>query len=269
MEPHDVIGGVIDAGEYAALDAFQASWREHNGGDPPMVWDVGANVGDYALCVLRRLPTAHVWAFEPQKGAYSTLARTFAEAANVRCGNIGLSSEDHEGLLHKTSHPACYLASTVPQSGHRLGVQINTTEPAQFVAGANLMEREGVKCIDWLKLDTEGHELEVLRGFGDRLVHDVQVVQFEYNLAAVERGIRFMDLWTQVTPMFEVYRLDEDGTVTFLPEYDEGQEGDKGGAQRNYLCVHIECDWFAWEKDRPVGTADCRPGFERDTGEAA
>jgi hypothetical protein len=81
--------------------------------------------------------------------------------------------------------------------------------------------------------------------------------------------VRFLDLWNMVCPMFEVYRLDEDGTVTYLPEYDAAQEGDEGGSQRNYLGVHIECEWFAFEKDRPVGTADCRPEFERDTGEAA
>lgn len=263
--------GVIDAGEFGALDAFAASWREYNGDQQqPVVWDVGANIGEYAHAVIRRFPEGvRVIAFEPQAGAYSVLEDGLAASDSWVPMNIGLSSEFGHGKLYKTSHPCCYLASTVRQSDDRLGVNITSIEEVKFFTGEQVMAQSGVGHIDWLKIDVEGHELEVLRGFGDMLVHEIEVVQFEYNAAAVERGIRVLDLWNMICPMFEVYRLDPDGTVTFIPEYDEGEEGSTHGGQRNYLGVHIECDWFRWEKDRPIRTRDCRQEFERDTGEAA
>lgn len=265
----DVIGGVIDAGEYRALDAFRASWPYIP--SRPIVWDVGANVGDYSTSVLRRFPHAVLWAFEPQSGAHRTLSERLAsfpathDSRPIRrtALNVGLSSENHTDLLHKTGHPACYLASIVPQSGERLGVSIDHTEEARFFTGDRMMRMEGVGHIDWLKIDVEGHEYAVLDGFADTL-STVGVVQAEYNDAAVERGIRFRDLWDRLVPQFEVYRLDVDGTVTEVEE--PGAE--EGGGQRNYVGVNTECEWFRW--DRPAATADSRQDFEHaSTGEAA
>lgn len=265
----DVIGGVIDAGEYRALDAFRASWPYIP--SRPVVWDVGANVGDYSTSVLRRFPHAVLWAFEPQSGAHRTLLERLAsfptapDSRPVRrvALNFGLSSEAQTALLHKTYHPACYLASMVPQSGARVGVSIDHTEEARFLTGAALMPMECVDHIDWLKIDVEGHECAVLDGFADRL-STVGVVQAEYNDAAVERGIMFRDLWDRLVPQFEVYRLDVDGTVTEV----EDPESEEGGEQRNYVGVNTECEWFRW--DRPAATADSRQDFEHaSTGEAA
>jgi hypothetical protein len=46
----------------------------------PVVFDVGANVGDYALLVKRHISEATVYAFEPAGSIYNELVRRVAMA---------------------------------------------------------------------------------------------------------------------------------------------------------------------------------------------
>lgn len=54
--------------------------------------------------------------------------------------------------------------------------------PAQMIRGDEFCQENGIDHIDFLKIDTEGHDLNVLRGFGGMLTSGaISVIQFEYN----------------------------------------------------------------------------------------
>lgn len=59
--------------------------------------------------------------------------------------------------------------------------------------GDGYMKEKDISQIDFLKIDTEGHELEVLKGFGDRL-SDVQIIQFEYGGTYLDSKIHLKDV---------------------------------------------------------------------------
>ena len=58
---------------------------------------------------------------------------------------------------------------------------------------ASYMAEKSVDVVDFLKIDTEGHELQVLFGFGDRL-KDVKIVQFEYGGTYVDTKIKLIEV---------------------------------------------------------------------------
>ena len=49
-----------------------------------------------------------------------------------------------------------------------------------ITTGQLYMEKNGITSIDFLKIDTEGYELRVVKGFGD-LIRRVHRIQFEYG----------------------------------------------------------------------------------------
>lgn len=242
---------VIDAGERRALDCFARSWRKNRPADVfpgPVVWDVGANVGDYAREVLDRLPHARLFAFEPQRGAHAQLEQYLDSRAadvdgSVAAFNCGLSDEECVADLHKANHVASYHASIYERSSELAGIAIDTTEQARFFKGYDIARAYGVTQIDWLKIDVEGHELAVLDGL-DTFIWppETGVIQFEYNSAAVEQGIPFRDFWNKLAPAYELIRLDEDGSARWVIDYEDWSE--EGDGQRNYLAVCHDCDWF-------------------------
>ena len=71
-----------------------------------------------------------------------------------------------------------------------------------------------LKHITFLKIDTEGHELEVLNGFAEKL-HMVDIVQFEYGGTYKDSNIKFSDVFDKLRQNgFEYfYYLVENGMV--------------------------------------------------------
>src|SRR3989449_907100 len=58
------------------------------------VFDVGANVGDWARLAAAQLPAATVYAFEIIPATFEQLVQATRDKPSVRCFNVGLGNED-------------------------------------------------------------------------------------------------------------------------------------------------------------------------------
>ena len=157
--------------------------------EPLCVFDVGANIGNWtaSLCDLTRANDRNltVHAFEPSPATYSRLADRYdSPRANcqVLCRDLALSS--NIGVM------PFYLGD--PEAGtNSLSPSIlrksQTTEEVQTGTVDDYSRSEKITRIHFLKIDTEGQDLEVLYG-AQRLLSDgkVDIVQFEYNWRWIE-----------------------------------------------------------------------------------
>ena len=50
------------------------------------------------------------------------------------------------------------------------------------------------QIIDYVKIDVEGHELDVLEGFGD-LIYKIKLIQFEFGGCNIDTRTFFQDFW--------------------------------------------------------------------------
>lgn len=151
-------------------------------GTPVQVFDVGANRGDWTGALLtaaeqcgRTHVTVH--AFEPSMHTYSLL-RAALTGQPVKVHQCAVSDHVGEAVLTVIA-PAAGTNSLNPDvaaSRDAATEVVPTTTLDAFAA-----ERDIVR-IHLLKIDTEGHDLNVLRGAGGLLTEQrVDVVQFEYN----------------------------------------------------------------------------------------
>jgi len=148
--------------------------------DPRVVLDVGANVGSWTSIALRAFPSATVHAFEPIEATYAKLVATHGSTPRVVTSNVALTSNDAGPLTMWTGSDST-LASTVKQP-NRPGQETSV----QSASGDAYCRQAGIDHIDLLKVDTEGHDLEVLRGFTGLIESGgIDVIQFEFTLFAV------------------------------------------------------------------------------------
>lgn len=79
---------------------------------------------------------------------------------------------------------------------------------------SSYIDEKDLNHITFLKIDTEGHELEVLNGFAEKL-HMVDIVQFEYGGTYKDSNIKFSDVFDKLRQNgFEYfYYLVENGMV--------------------------------------------------------
>lgn len=197
----------------------------------PVVFDVGANVGDYSLSVLRYLPSAKVYAFEPSEAVYGKLLETINEselAENILPRNIGFS--DSEKIVEFYSYTVeGQEVSLLSSIDVRLPTQVvdvktHSSEQIRVRTVDGFCSEENIDHIDFLKLDVEGHELAVLRGAREMLDKGaVSIIQFEFGPANIYSRTYFYDFWSLLSGAYAIYRIIP-GSIVPIRYYGEHNE---------------------------------------------
>jgi FkbM family methyltransferase len=180
--------------------------------EAPVVFDVGANVGDYARLAHRHLPRAAIYSFEPSRAVYEQLARNVAGEGGVRPFNLGLSDEAKSVELYSYTVEG-EEQSLISSIDRRLPtqvvrVEVSATERVEVRTLDDFCAEQGVARIDFLKLDVEGHELAVLRGARRMLeAGAVSMIQFEFGPANIYSRTFFYDFWMLLSGAYDIHRI--------------------------------------------------------------
>ncbi|MEX0271610.1 FkbM family methyltransferase [Leptolyngbyaceae cyanobacterium UHCC 1019] len=179
VEPsfRSVVTGVLLA-EGDWFEAEMEFWRDQ--AQPGMtVIDVGANVGVYTFSAAQRVSaTGRVLAVEPFSGCVDCLAETRRVNQLDWVTVCRGAASDRDG----TAHLALHSASEMNQVMTEADASEIATEAVPCFTLDTLMEREGLQRVDLLKIDAEGHELQVLKG-SDRLLKTYAPIILYENIA--------------------------------------------------------------------------------------
>ena len=153
-------GATSSSGEEAVLSYISKKSHAHL-----TVFDVGANVGLYTRLIKESLPTTtSIHSFEPTKHAFKQLLANVAGLSNVHLNNLGLS--DKKGSIELFSDVAgSGLGSVYNRRLDHFGVHNTKKEQIEMTDIDSYCKEHKIARIDFLKIDVEGHEIAVLRGF--------------------------------------------------------------------------------------------------------
>jgi FkbM family methyltransferase len=183
-------------------------------------FDVGANVGQTIFEVRASFPQASIFAFEPFPVTFGTLRECTAHLKNVRIFPLALGASP--GALQVNTRQNSVLNSLVGAA--------QATESAPYDAGSvlvtmdslqNFCAQHEIDVIDVLKTDTEGYDLEVLRGAGELLgAGRVRYVYAEVTFCAQNRqNTPFSPLFDYLAEKnFRLLGLYETYTLHHFPE---------------------------------------------------
>lgn len=120
-----------------------------------VIWDIGANVGIYVELLLSLVgPGGTVVAFEPSPKSFDVLKKKYSRIPNVRLENVALSDRDGVAPFFETP------ATTTSSLDRRETLATNEIEIA-VKRGDSYASGHFPNIV---KIDVEGHELEVLNG---------------------------------------------------------------------------------------------------------
>lgn len=157
------------------------------------VFDVGANVGDWTKTVLGIIPDAAIHSFEPCLGTFSTLKENNFPA-NVILNNFGLGSKNEEKDFYITGEDSTvnslYLRNDILDKNNCRKETISLKSLDNYCAEKN------VDRIDFLKIDVEGNEFEVLLG-AKRLLSEnkIGLIQLEYGGTYIDSRVFLRDVF--------------------------------------------------------------------------
>lgn len=197
----------------------------------PVIFDVGANHGDWTRGIWRALHKGHYFAFEPQSGCQESLAASGIPTLTII--SSALSDQPGEMTLH-SDFDGSGLASFYERSETYLDhpsrvARVPVTTVDDFVKTQRLQR------IDFMKIDVEGAELQVLRGSeGSLKAKVIRTFAFEFGSANIYSRVFFRDCWDFMQSHgYSLWRIVPGGGLRPIPEYREDLEHFRGVS--NYI----------------------------------
>jgi len=131
--------------------------------------DVGANIGYYSMVADALVgKTGSIHAFEPEQKNFNLLQRNMT---NGSCEDVNLY---HAGLSDSTGTGQLFLSAD-NWGDHRLSHDIEReVQSVELIRGDDLVAG---KKIDFLKIDTQGAECQVLKGLQDTLSANLEWIE--------------------------------------------------------------------------------------------
>lgn len=205
-----------------------------------LVFDVGAHHGHWSVLVLEQLgPSGRILAFEPFPENYATLKERTAADNRISVFNVALS--DHDEIRQFVSTAKNSQKGSLESGAVTLNSKITdyATISVEACRGDTICRQHDIEEISLLKIDTEGHDLAVLRGFAALLLEArIDVVQFEYSRLNIYSRSLLLDIYAAFQGRYRIGRV-YPNRVDFK-DYEPSDE------------TFIDGNYVAVRSDRPV-----------------
>ncbi len=208
-----------------------------------VVFDIGANVGDWTSAMLQQAgkeQELQVYAFEPCRGTYNILVNrlgTMRGAGRVTTVRKACSSSPGTATLHVVGVGAGTNSLTCTD-------QMGDQEEVPVTSVDEYCRETQVDHVTLVKIDAEGHDLEVIRGATGILQrYAIDVLQFEYNQRWIDGHFLLRDAFSLLIPLrYAIGKVTPYG-IEFYPAWHWELETFREG---NYLACRQE--WVKYFK---------------------
>ncbi|KQL50088.1 hypothetical protein AN963_02655 [Brevibacillus choshinensis] len=168
-----------------------------------LVLDVGANTGQYVGSLRQQGYGGTIVSFEPLAEEFARLSENASHDPNWNCKQIALGS--YNGLCEMNRAGNSYSSSILPM----LDLHVLNAPDSEYVGKETVsitrLDSLGQETIGeneriYLKIDTQGYELEVLKG-AERMLPKVEAVELELTVVPLydrqvlyQQLIKYMDI---------------------------------------------------------------------------
>jgi FkbM family methyltransferase len=155
---------------------------EQNGArieDGWIVIDIGAGLGDFAILVAWENPQSRVYAYEPTPDSYNLLQENISinNVSNISIFMMAVGSKRGETKLFIKGDPVQY---TTTQDFRANDLKCFSIE-VQMITLNDIFEMNGIERCDFLKIDCEGCEFDILFGASHAILEKISRICLEYH----------------------------------------------------------------------------------------
>ena len=165
---------------------------KRNGFRPRTILDIGAYHGEWTLAVRKIFPDSHFLMIEANPEKHEILDSVCKTVKNVDSEIALLSSESNV----QKELTLCETASSILEEFNAPGTRKVSLATSSL---DDLLRKRSIAHVDFMKLDVQGYELEVLKG-ASKCMESCEVILTEVSLIALHKDcpimadvVRFMD----------------------------------------------------------------------------
>jgi len=203
------------------------------------VFDVGSHIGNWASQVLQLNQHIDLHCFEPCKKTFQVFQKRAFEN-NVICNNFGLGCDNTRKTMFiygdLSEGNSLYLRRGLEKIvGHEV---LTETEQVEIRTLDSYCNEKNISEIDFLKIDVEGNELEVIKGGSEYFESErIKIAQFEYGGTYIDSRLLLKDFFDFFEGTNYSIFLLYPKRVCLIPNYDQRLENFQ---YKNFLIIHNE-----------------------------
>lgn len=167
---------------------------------PKIIFDVGANYGQTAAYYSANFPDAQIYSFEPIQNSFTKLIENTTNLNNVKCFHTAFGEKETNVEISLFEEEQSQLNSL-----KNVNTNLDSNAPKETISVTTIdlfLESNNIETLDLLKIDTEGYEIEVLKGAKKSLqTGKINMMLCEVALSfANERNTQLSDLINYLKP---------------------------------------------------------------------
>ena len=175
----------------------------------PLIFDVGANRGQTINNFRESFQNPHIHAFEPGRATFAALKKNCGSVQGVTLNNMALgSSEETRTFLENDSNTMSSFLELGSEGWGSIAepntIDINTVD--------DYCDTRQIEKIDILKSDTQGFDLEVLKGAERTIARG--------GIYLIYLEIIFAELYKELPPADEIMRFLREHHFSLVALYD-------------------------------------------------
>jgi len=151
--------------------------------------DVGSHKGLYTDLFIENYNIKKIMMFEPQIKIFKFLKKKYIKNKRIKIFNFAVSNKNNFQNLQLNHHDLTTSLSTFNKNNFYLkmkallfGVEkmIYQKIKIKTIRLVDILKKDKIYNVDLLKVDTEGHELEVLEGLKEK-INIIQIILIEFH----------------------------------------------------------------------------------------
>jgi FkbM family methyltransferase len=141
-----------------------------------IVIDIGAHIGSFTLYASKFVTTGKIYSFEPLPENYSMLIKNVKinNIQNIKTYKIAISNYTGTSHLHLYDGPHTGSSSLYERNSKKK-IKIKTITLEKFI------KENKIKQIDFIKIDCEGAEYDILFNAPDKVLAIIKKISMEYH----------------------------------------------------------------------------------------
>lgn len=163
-----------------------------------IVFDLGGHIGTFTILAGKKATKGKVFTFEPMKDNYNVLLSNVElnSLSNVVAENIAVSNENGSRVFYLSAPDAGKIGygtgghSFFPSKTREQKIEVETATLE------SLMKKHNVDHIDYLKIDTEGAEFDILFSASEETLQKIDKIVMElhpFENNSKEKMINFLE----------------------------------------------------------------------------
>jgi FkbM family methyltransferase len=230
------------------------------------IFDVGANTGGWSSQVAKETSNTNLHIFEPNSDLSAMLESLVRHSGLDKQGNAIIINMF--GIHTFTGFQNLYIngdateqATLSSAAGLACFEKSISSQRVATIRGDEYCAAKGILDIDYLKLDTEGTEMEALLSFGDIIKKgNIGFIQFEYGKASLSTGAHLSTFFEALEGHFLLARILPEGLLL-----EEGFRSDLEDFKwANYLAINKRHSEFImdWPNGKQASQSELRSSAE-------